>query len=80
MDTQKFSFLTVDQVCSILGYKKSYLYKLTHERALPYYKVLGGKIIFDAAEIDALIRKNKVRTRNELSNQADELLNSRGAK
>ena len=69
-------FLGVDEVCSILGYKKSYVYKLTHEHRLPYYKVRGGKgrIRFDKAEIEELIQKGKIPIQNQMSSREDAIL------
>jgi len=75
MDAKNLNFLTVEQVCSILGYKKSYLYKLTHERRIPYFKMRGGKILFDAAELEIWIRAGRVSTRAELAAKADAILN-----
>ncbi len=34
--------LTVDDVVIYTGLKKSYIYKLVHERGIPYYKNAGG--------------------------------------
>ncbi len=49
-------FLSVDETASFLGIRKSYLYKLVHERRLPCYKPLGGKILFDPDELENFIR------------------------
>ncbi len=75
MDTQKFSFLTVEQVCSILNYTKSYVYQLTHRREIPFYKPRGGKLLFDPDELKAWVAAGKVSTVGELQDRADALLN-----
>lgn len=41
MEKQK-DFLTTKEAAAFLGYKPSYLYKLTMWRKLPYYKVGRG--------------------------------------
>jgi len=73
-------FLSVDETASFLGIRKSYLYKLVHERRVPCYKPLGGKILFDADELDAFVRAGRVATHEELEVKAVELLNSRGSR
>ncbi len=71
-------FLSVDETASFLGIRKSYLYKLVHERRLPCYKPLGGKILFDPDELENFIRSRRVSTQAELSKEAEALLNARG--
>lgn len=74
-------FLSVDEVSDILHLRKSYVYQLVHKKALPYFKPRGGKILFDATEIEAFIRAGRVPTDIELQKKADELLTGKqGAK
>lgn len=75
MQTQ---FLTVDEVSKVLGFTPSYIRKLCHYRKLPHYKPLGGKLLFDAAEIEKIVRSTRVLTTDELSEKAAALLNERG--
>jgi excisionase family DNA binding protein len=70
-------YLSIDEAAKKLGYKKSYLYKLVWSRTIPHYKLNGGHLLFNAAEIDAWIRRGKVATVDELQAKADALLNSR---
>ena len=72
------NYLSIDQAAKKLGYKKSYVYKLVWARAIPYYKPNNGRILFDAQEIDAWIRRGKVATVDELSAKADAVLNRGG--
>jgi len=71
-------YLSIDEAAEKLGFKKSYVYKLVWARTIPHYKPNGGRLLFNAAEIDAWIRRGKVSTVDELSAKADAVLNSRG--
>lgn len=73
------TFLSTDQACEFLHVKRSYLYQLVHKRKIPHYKPLGSKILFDEEELENFVRKNRVRTYDELESKAVDLLN-RGAK
>ena len=71
-------FLTVDETAELLNFSKQYIYQLLHKRLLPHYKLNRGKVLFDADEIEAVVRRGKVATVDELSAKADAVLNSRG--
>jgi excisionase family DNA binding protein len=73
-------FLTVDETAKLLGFSKSYLYQLLHKRLLPHYKLNRGKVLFDADEIEAVVRRGKVATVDEIQAKADSLLIARGRK
>jgi len=72
--------LSIDEVAKRLGYKKSYLYKLVWARAIPCYKPNNGRLLFVAKEINEWILRGKIGTANELTIQADALLNGRRKK
>lgn len=74
------NYLSIDEAVAKLHCTKSYLYKLTHQRKLPFYKPFGGKILFDAEELETFIRSRRVSTRAELEDRAVELLNRGGSK
>jgi excisionase family DNA binding protein len=71
------NFLSIDEACNVLHFKKSYLYRLVHEHAIPYYKPRNGRVLFDEAELEDFIRKGRVATVEELSDKAVAILNSR---
>jgi excisionase family DNA binding protein len=50
--------LTFEQGCKLLGYKKSYVYKLTHQGTIPFSKPNGKRIFFDKKELEAWILGN----------------------
>lgn len=44
--------LTFEQGCQLLGYKKSYVYKLTHCGIIPFSKPNGKRIFFDREKLE----------------------------
>lgn len=44
--------LTVEEAAAFLGFKKSYLYKLTSTRQIPHFKYGGRIILFDRAALE----------------------------
>jgi len=53
MENQQNRVLTFDQGCTYLGYKKSYVYKLTSAGILPYSKPNNKSIFFDREKLEA---------------------------
>lgn len=64
------TMLTLSELIAYTGYTKRYVYHLTSERRIPYYKP-AGKLFFDKIEIDNWLHQNKVRTKTELSEVAN---------
>lgn len=63
--------LNFDEACQYLGYKKSYVYKLTSAGVLPYSKPNGKRIYFDRILLEEWMLSNanpslaeKMRTAN----------------
>jgi excisionase family DNA binding protein len=50
--------LTLDEACVYLGYKKSYMYKLTSAGIIPYSKPNGKTIFFDKAKLEEWMLSN----------------------
>ncbi|MBS5527395.1 MAG: helix-turn-helix domain-containing protein [Prevotella sp.] len=62
--------MTSQEAADYLGIKRSYLYKMTMRRAIPYYKP-GGKIIFFSKEdLDQWLTSVRVSSQNEIEAQA----------
>ena len=71
--------LTADEAASYLGISKSYLYKLTMRRSIPFYKPEGKLVYFKRQELDSWLQRNRVATTEELDAQAAAyLLNKKG--
>ena len=50
--------LNFDEACQYLGYKKSYVYKLTSSGVLPYSKPNGKRIYFDRILLEEWMLSN----------------------
>jgi len=62
--------LNPDELCNYTGFSKSYLYKLTHRREIPYYCPNGKLIFFKRSEIDFWLLRNKRKSRIEIDELA----------
>lgn len=62
--------ITLAEAASYMGISKSYLYKLTHRRAIPHYKPQGKMIYFNRAELDQWLLSNRVATDAEINERA----------
>lgn len=51
--------LSIDELCLMTGYKKSYVYRLTSEGVLPYSKPNGKTIFFDKDKIEEWLLSNR---------------------
>lgn len=63
-------FLTVEELASYLGVKTSYIYKMTHNREIPYYKPGGKMVYFNREEIDEWVLSQRVATADEIRSEA----------
>ena len=51
--------LNLDEAAQFTGLSKNYLYKLVHQKKIPVYKPLGGRLFFKFDELEAFIFRNK---------------------
>lgn len=63
-------FLTVEELTSYLGVKTSYIYKMTHNREIPFYKPGGKMVYFNREEIDEWVLSQRVATADEIRGEA----------
>ena len=65
--SEKSETLTIEEVSVLTGYKKATLYKLTHERKIPFHKPAHGgrRIFFKRAEINQWLESNHFETYEE---------------
>lgn len=61
--------LTLEECAAYTGYTKNHLYRLTSTRAIPFYKPMGGKIVFRKSEIDNWLLRNRQATAAEISSR-----------
>lgn len=62
--------LTADEAARYMGVKKSYLYKLTMQKMLPFSKPLGKVCYFNRQELEAWLMSNRVATADEIRDKA----------
>jgi excisionase family DNA binding protein len=62
--------LTIDECSAYTGYSKNHLYRLTSQRAIPFYKPMGGTIYFRKSEIEDWLLRNRQATEAEINSQA----------
>ena len=74
MDTiqkQHKPHLDFQETCIYLGLSESYLYKLTHKKLIPHYKMpTGKKLIFSKAELDDWLLSNPVKAECDIEQEA----------
>lgn len=61
--------ISLDEAVIITGYNKSYLYRLTSEKKIPHYKN-GRELRFDPVELNAWMKRNKVKSQEEIESEA----------
>lgn len=71
--------LNIDEACKLLNFKKSYIYKLTCLKKIPYYSPNDRKIYFSKRELINWIFRNKKRTIDEIQTDVESNLNRKGA-
>ncbi len=54
--------LTTSEAAKFLGFKMSYLYKLTADNRIPFYKPNGGSILFCKQELVDWVKSNPIPT------------------
>ena len=57
--------ISLEELCDFLKVRKSYIYRLTSENKIPYYRISGLK--FKLSEIRIWVEKNKIKTRSPKS-------------
>ena len=65
--------MNLKEVVAYMGTSSSAIYKLTSIAEIPHYK-LGKKLFFKKEEIDEWIYANKVKTRQDIENEANEYI------
>ena len=66
--------LTLDEASQYLGMNKSYLYKLTSSRKIPFYKPLGKMCYFNREELEEWLQKIRITPNSEIDQAATNYL------
>lgn len=62
--------LNLEAASEYLHVSKSYLYKLTSQNKIPYYKPSGKLVYFDKKELDQWILQNRITPQSEITDAA----------
>ena len=72
--------LTVEEAAMFLGLSKSFVYKMTHEGSLPFYKPNGKVCYFEKAALLDWMRSTKVASKKEIDNAAKDKIKELASK
>lgn len=64
----KKEILTLSEAAIYAGISKSYVYKLTSARQIPFYRPATKLIFFKRTELDAWLLQNRLATTTEMAN------------
>lgn len=70
IDMTEKTFFTMKEAAAYLGIAKSYLYKMTAKKKIPFYTPMGRKIYFKKSELDNWINSCRVATNDEIISKA----------
>lgn len=62
--------LTFEQGCEFTGLSKTYMYKLTHQNRIPFFKPHGKHIYFSREELEKWLMQNPVKTKEQIDREA----------
>lgn len=65
--------LTTEELAVYTGWSKSYIFKLTMARAIPFSKPNGKRIYFDREEVERYLMGAKVKTKAEVEAEAQKM-------
>lgn len=65
-------FMDMDEACEYLSISKHTMYKYTHKKIIPFYRLNGRKLYFKREELDAFIlnKANRVSSQEEIESKA----------
>jgi excisionase family DNA binding protein len=59
---QKTIYLDVEQAAAFLNVSPKYVYTLTQQRKIPFYKPFGKKLMFKAEELQDIVDASQVKS------------------
>lgn len=70
--TDSKKFMRVQEAADFMGVTVSYVYRLVHKKAIPYYKSRGGKLTyFLRTDVEAWMTSTRVEPQSVLAAQAE---------
>jgi len=76
INTEK-EFLNVNEASQFLNLKKSFLYKLSSQKRIRYYKPNNGKIYFKKEDLISYIESNPIYTKLEIEKKSSDYINKK---
>lgn len=70
------SVLSFNEAARYTNFSKSHLYKLTSMKQIPFYKPRGKYIFFDRLELEKWLKRNRVKTDEEIEREGNSYLTS----
>lgn len=71
-------YLTVDEAAALIGAKRSYIYRLTHEKRISFTKPGGNRVLIKRSDLLAWVEGNRVKSQGEINDEiANFMTNSR---
>lgn len=67
---QEKTLFNIDELVIYAGFSKLYIYKLTSQNKIPFYKPNGKHIFFKKTEIDEWLLNNRQSTIDEIESEA----------
>jgi excisionase family DNA binding protein len=64
------AILNVDEFCRYAGISKSFCYKLTYQKSIPFYCPNGKLIFFNRQEIDQWLLSNPISPTDDVEQEA----------
>ena len=63
--------MNLEQLCAYTGLSKSYIYKMTSDNLIPYFRPTGKILFFEKSLIDSWILRNRVKTQAEIKAESE---------
>ncbi|WP_339898970.1 helix-turn-helix domain-containing protein [uncultured Gilvimarinus sp.] len=71
-------YLTVDEAAALIGSKRSYIYKLTHEKRISFTKPGGNRVLIKRSDLLDWVEANRIKSQKDVQNDVEQFMkNSR---
>jgi excisionase family DNA binding protein len=67
--------MSMTEAAAFTGLKTSYLYRLVHEKRIPYYKPMGGRVFFKQSDLAAFMFRGRQSADYEQEAEAERFIN-----
>lgn len=68
--TSSKEVLSIEECSMFTNLSVNHLYRLTSQRAIPFYKPMGGKIYFKKSEVENWLLQGRQATNSEINSKA----------